>query len=199
VDTQLDTSPGGFTPQPVRTNSRGRLRRNLAVAAYYLVAQRLPGGEFPGGERFRKIRMVICRQFLAASGEWFNIGPDVYIADGRYLTLGYGSGIGKGARVYGGVIGEGVMIAPGAVLFKNDHRFDDLDGPIGDQGDSEIRLPVIEDWAWVGERAMVLPGRTVGRGAIVGAGSVVTRDVEPYTIVAGNPARVVGDRRNRAT
>jgi maltose O-acetyltransferase len=92
-----------------------------------------------------------------------------------------------------------VMIAPGAVLFKNDHRFDDLEGPIGDQGESEIRLPVIGDWAWVGERAMVLPGRTVGRGAIVGAGAVVTRDVEPYTIVAGNPARVVGDRRNRST
>jgi maltose O-acetyltransferase len=189
--------PSGFVPQPVRTNHRGRLRRSLALAAYYLLVQRLPDREFPGGHLMQKLRMVICREFLAASGDWFAIGPRVYIADGRHVTLGYGSTIGQGSRIYGAVIHEGVMIAPGALLLKNDHRFDDLGSPIGVQGNTEIRLPVIEDWSWIGERAIVLPGRTVGRGAIVGAGAVVTRDVEPFTIVAGNPARVVGDRRNR--
>ncbi len=195
---QPDTDFPGFTPQPIRSSGSGRIRRSLALAAYYLFARHLPGAEFPGGERCRRIRTGICRQFIAASGDWFSIGPEVYVADGRYLTLGHGSAIGQGSRVYGAVIGEGVMIAPGALILKNDHRFDDLERPIGVQGNTEVKLPVIEDWAWIGERVIVLPGRTVGRGAIVGAGSVVTRDVEPYTIVAGNPARVVGDRRNRA-
>jgi acetyltransferase-like isoleucine patch superfamily enzyme len=53
---------------------------------------------------------------------------------------------------------------------------------------------VIEDNVWVGARAIICPGVTVGEGAVVGAGAVVTRDVSPYTIVAGNPARFVKER-----
>jgi acetyltransferase-like isoleucine patch superfamily enzyme len=55
-------------------------------------------------------------------------------------------------------------------------------------------LPVIEDGAWIGQRAIILPGRRIGRGAVVAAGAVVTRDVAPLEIVAGNPARVIGSR-----
>jgi acetyltransferase-like isoleucine patch superfamily enzyme len=50
------------------------------------------------------------------------------------------------------------------------------------------------DHAWIGARAIILPGVTVGEGAVVSAGSVVSRDVPPYTIVAGNPAEVIGQR-----
>lgn len=53
---------------------------------------------------------------------------------------------------------------------------------------------VLEDYCWIGMRSLVLPGVTVGKGAIVAAGSVVTRDVEPYTIVGGNPARQISER-----
>jgi maltose O-acetyltransferase len=162
---------------------------------YYAVTRHLPDSSFPGGELYRRLRTWNCSQFLAATGDWFTVESAVYLADGRYLTVGYGTGIGHRSRIYGGVIGEGVMIAPDVLLLKGGHRFDDPDSPIGVQGDSEIRLPIIEDWAWIGERAIVLPGRRIGRGAIVGAGSVVTADVEPYAIVAGNPARVVGHRR----
>jgi acetyltransferase-like isoleucine patch superfamily enzyme len=55
---------------------------------------------------------------------------------------------------------------------------------------------IIEDDVWVGYGAIVLSGVRIGRGAIIAAGSVVTRDVEPYSIVAGNPARSVGSRFN---
>lgn len=53
---------------------------------------------------------------------------------------------------------------------------------------------VIGDHAWIGARAIICPGVTVGEGAVIGAGAVVTRDVPPYTIAAGNPARVIGER-----
>ncbi len=60
-----------------------------------------------------------------------------------------------------------------------------------------VEAPVhIGDYVWIGARAIILPGITIGDGAVVGAGAVVTRDVEPYTIVAGNPARVL-KKRNR--
>jgi maltose O-acetyltransferase len=57
----------------------------------------------------------------------------------------------------------------------------------------------IEDYVWLGARAVILPGVTVGRGAVVAAGSVVTKNVPPLTIVAGIPARPVGMRDSAAT
>lgn len=53
---------------------------------------------------------------------------------------------------------------------------------------------VIEDHVWIGARAIISPGVRIGEGAVIGAGSVVTRDVQPYTIVAGNPARFIKER-----
>jgi maltose O-acetyltransferase len=58
---------------------------------------------------------------------------------------------------------------------------------------------VIEDHVWIGSRAMILGGVTLGRGAVVAAGAIVTRDVPPLAIVAGIPARVVGERPESAT
>jgi len=61
---------------------------------------------------------------------------------------------------------------------------------------TSIHKPVvIEDYAWVATRAMILPGVTIGQGAVVAAGSVVTKDVEPKSIVAGNPARCIRERK----
>lgn len=56
---------------------------------------------------------------------------------------------------------------------------------------------VIEDDVWIGVRAMIMPGVRVGKGAVVAAGAVVTKDVEPYQIVAGVPARVIGERSHQ--
>ena len=53
---------------------------------------------------------------------------------------------------------------------------------------------VVEDYAYVGSHAIVLPGVTIGRGGVVGAGSVVTKDVQPYTLVAGVPAAFIRNR-----
>jgi len=59
------------------------------------------------------------------------------------------------------------------------------------------RPVVIEDHVWIGMRAIILPGVRIGRGAVVAVGAVVTRDVEPLTVVAGVPARVIGSRDPR--
>lgn len=53
---------------------------------------------------------------------------------------------------------------------------------------------VIEDDCWIGARVIILPGRRIGKGSIIGAAAVVTKDVEPYNIVGGNPARVIKKR-----
>ncbi|MDO8523669.1 MAG: acyltransferase [bacterium] len=97
---------------------------------------------------------------------------------------------------YGGVrIGNGVRIAPQVVIVAQNHNFDDLSRPIYEQGFNSKGI-VIADDVWIGAGAKILDGVTIGTGAIVGAGSVVTRDVPPMAIVAGVPARVLRMRDN---
>lgn len=86
-------------------------------------------------------------------------------------------------------IGDNVSISNEVCIITADH----------DPGEADFRGRIrsvnIEDYAFIGTRAMILAGVTVGRGAIVASGAVVSRDVAPYSIVAGVPARVIGKRR----
>ena len=177
--------------------ARGRSR--LALIAYYLFATRLPDQSFPGGRVSRLIREGLCRRLFAAAGADIDVGSHVFIGDGRYIRIGSRSGLGSGSRVYGAIIGEDVICGPGVLFLRENHRYGDLSRPIRSQAFTEPTLPVVGDGAWIGERAIILPGRRIGEGAIVGAGAVVTRDVRPYEIVGGNPARPIGHRLRDAT
>jgi acetyltransferase-like isoleucine patch superfamily enzyme len=85
-------------------------------------------------------------------------------------------------------IGEDVSISPEVAILTATHLLDDPDFPV-------VGAPVvIEDHVWIAMRAIVMPGVRIGRGAVVAAGSVVTKDVEPLAIVAGAPAKKVGVR-----
>jgi acetyltransferase-like isoleucine patch superfamily enzyme len=85
-------------------------------------------------------------------------------------------------------IGDYVSISPGVWILTDSHD-------MHDPNFGEILAPVtIGDHAWIGSRAMILPGVTVGEGAVVAAGAVVTGNVEPYTVVGGVPARPIGTR-----
>jgi maltose O-acetyltransferase len=170
------------------------MSKNAFLLLYYCFAYFLPDSNFPGGQIYRKTRELICMRLFASTGKRVNIESGVFLADGSCISIGSDSGLGRGSRVYGAIIGDHVIVAPGVVFLKENHRFSDIDRPIGAQGDTEIALPVVEDWAWIGERAIVLPGRKIGKGAIIGAGAVVTRDVEPFAVVGGNPARPIGTR-----
>ena len=112
--------------------------------------------------------------------EHANIGPHVLL--GTYGTL---------------TIGRYCILAAFSYVGGLNHRSDRLDIPIALQGIDSKGGVTIEDEAWIGAGAVVLDGVTVGRGAIVGAGAVVTRDVPPYAIATGVPARVVRYRDGR--
>jgi maltose O-acetyltransferase len=90
------------------------------------------------------------------------------------------------------LIGEDVSISPEVMILTAGHAVDDPAFGV------ETRPVVIEDHVWIGARALVMPGVRLGRGSVVAAGSVVTRDVEPRAIVAGAPARKVGVRSESA-
>lgn len=86
-------------------------------------------------------------------------------------------------------IGDNCVFAPEVSLLTASHDYSYLDLP-----DTFGKIK-IEDNVWIGKSSIILPGVTIGEGAVVGGGSVVTKDVAPYTVVAGNPARKIADRK----
>lgn len=110
------------------------------------------------------------------------MGAYAYIGPGAYICL----------RV---ALGKYVMIAPDVAILGGDHRIDVPGVPALFSGRPEVLKPtIIEDDVWVGFRAVIMSGVRIGRGAVVASGAVVTKDVEPYTIVGGVPAKAVGKR-----
>lgn len=91
-------------------------------------------------------------------------------------------------------IGDDVLIGPHVLIHSGNHKYKDHMMPIRTQGHEQAPI-VIEDDVWIGAHAVVLKGVTIGRGTVVAAGAVVNRDVQPYSIVAGVPAKKIGDRR----
>lgn len=90
-------------------------------------------------------------------------------------------------------IGNNVLIAAYSFITDFNHSFESREIPIRTQG--YVRKAVyIEDDVWIGAHSIILPGVKIGKGAVVGAGSVVTKSVAPYTIVAGSPAKVIHKR-----
>ncbi len=136
-------------------------------------------------------RRLVLRAFGAKIGCSVNIYPTTIIYFPWNLAVGDWSAIGEDALIYnlGPVtIGERVTISHRSHLCAGTHDYNKPDFPL-------LKPPiVIRDQAWICSQAFVGPGVTVGEGAIVGAGAVVMKDVEPWTIVAGNPAVKVKER-----
>jgi maltose O-acetyltransferase len=130
----------------------------------------------------------VCRLTIAPHTS-LHMGVRLYTLGG--ISIGPHTVIDQGARLdgRGGIsIGANVNVAPDVYLLTADHD------PQSPDFEGRTAPVTIEDHAWIGTRAMILPGVTVGRGAVVGAGAIVTKDVPPYAIVAGSPAKVIGQR-----
>ncbi|MBI4991195.1 acyltransferase [Candidatus Gottesmanbacteria bacterium] len=89
------------------------------------------------------------------------------------------------------LVGNHVDIASQVLIYNSQHDIDSEDFH------AVAKKVVIEDYVFIGPRAIILPGVKIGKGAVVAAGAVVTKDVEPFSIVGGVPAKVIGERRNK--
>ncbi len=107
------------------------------------------------------------------------------------VSIGNGTIIGIGSVVIGPVaIGNNVMLAQHIVASGLNHGYEDINTPPSKQPVTCKQI-IIEDNVWIGANAVVTAGVTIGKHAVVGAGAVVTKDVPSYSIVVGNPAKVV--------
>jgi acetyltransferase-like isoleucine patch superfamily enzyme len=142
-------------------------------------------------------RECLVRTRFASHGRNVRLDPDGYFTF-HNIHLGSDVILGKGAVLMAArsqiVIGNKVMFGPGVFIVAGNHNTSVLGRAMFDvhekrpEDDQDV---VIEDDVWIGARATILKGVTVRRGAIVAAASVVTRDVPPYAIVGGSPARII--------
>jgi maltose O-acetyltransferase len=167
----------------------------IRLAVYLLVARWLPPSTSPAGRLWRWVRRVVAAPVLASAGRDVNIEYGAYFGRGDQVHLGDRSGIGVNCRLHGPVrIGANVMMGPEVLIYARGHGIRSEDVSMIDQGFEEAREVVIGDDVWLGARAIILPGVHVGRGSVVGAGAVVSKDVPPHSVAVGNPARVVRSR-----
>ena len=140
----------------------------------------------------RTIRLTFLRSWLGNLGKGTGVQLSCHFLNGRKVYLGERNIINFGSildgRKYEIHTGKDVSIGPEATILTLGH--DPASPEFADRG-GEVH---IGDRAWIGYRAIILPGITIGEGAIIGAGSVVTKDVAAFTIVAGNPAHKIGER-----
>ncbi len=121
-------------------------------------------------------------QIVWLNGEFAELGDDVGFNYGVYVNA------------YGGLkIGDKSLVGPCSTIHTANHETDP-NKPLQEQG--WIKQPVtIGKWVWIGMSVAILPGVTIGDGAIVGAGSVVTKDIPPWTVAVGNPCKVIKQRK----
>jgi maltose O-acetyltransferase len=140
----------------------------------------------------RTIRNSWLRLYLGAFGTGTAVQMGCRFLNGRKVFLGKRNVVNFGCLLDGRKFsirtGDDVSIGPEAAILTLGH--DPQSPTFADRGGEVI----IGNRAWIAYRATILPGVTIGDGAVVGAEAVVTKDVEPYAIVAGNPARKVGER-----
>ena len=160
---------------------------------YYLVGQHLPSSGAPFvGRLSRLFRLLLVRTIFKYCDDDVNIGKNVFFGNGNSVSIGRNSGIGDNCKISNNlVIGNDVMIAPEVLFFNRGHEFSSKEIPIKDQGNTEVEVTLIEDDVWIGQRAIILPGVNIGKGVIIGSGTVVTKDVPSYAIYCGNPGKVV--------
>jgi acetyltransferase-like isoleucine patch superfamily enzyme len=89
------------------------------------------------------------------------------------------------------IIEDHIGIGGGCHFYVSNHRFEDVTKPIKYQGHHQAKPIKVCTGSWIGANCSILPGVTIGQNAVVGAGSVVTKDVEAFTVVAGNPAKII--------
>jgi len=148
---------------------------------------------------FKSAMLRIARRKFAGFGEGAEFRPGAYAVVCSKISLGRRVVVRPGCMLFadprpegaGITIEDDAMMGSGVHIYVANHRFDDLSRPIIEQGHYESKPVRVCRGAWIGANSILLPGVTIGENAVVGAGSVVTRDVPPYCVAAGSPAKVI--------
>jgi maltose O-acetyltransferase len=169
------------------------MMKKISFLIYFTIADKLPISYNKFGHISKKVRYILAKRFIAKCGS--NVNFEKGANFGTDLEIGDNSGIGKNALITSGVkIGDYVMMGPDVVILTKSHLHEKLHLPMMLQGNDKINPVIIEDDVWIGQRVIILPGVSVRKGTIIGAGSVVTKSFPPFSIIGGNPAKLIKSR-----
>lgn len=205
---------GGISSDPAQRQLRAGMRKNqlksalagmlrsfrgilraLSLFFYYGVLTHLPASNSRYTRWLRPIRSSVGRSLFKFAGSNINIEKGARFGTGRNVQIGSNSGLGVNCQILGSVsLGSNVMMGPDVMFISTTHRFDQTDVPMIEQGFEDDRPIVVEDDVWIGARCICLPGVRIGKGSVIGAGSVVTKPIPDYSVAAGNPARIIRSR-----
>ncbi|BBB47122.1 hypothetical protein Pelsub_P0349 [Pelolinea submarina] len=165
----------------------------LGNGLFYLFYSLVKNLSFPLSNYLR----FACLVLFGAKMRSASIGEGVTVFCPWDLTIGTHSTIGARCTLtaYGGLkIGNDVRIAPNVMILTTDHEYADAKTLIRDQGFKQAPVEVGND-VWIAGNVVIVKGVQIGDGAVIGANSVVTDDVPPYSIAVGTPCKVVGSRK----
>ena len=174
------------------------MTRRIALLVYYLFARWFPTQPMPGWRFGYALRRALFRIIAEEVGPGLIVKHNAYVGNGERLRIGSNSQIGQNCRIGKDVtIGDDVVMGPDVVMMTASHAFDDPDIPIRLQGATSPRPINIGNDVWIGTRVVILPGVTIGDKAVIGAGSIVTKDIPERAIAVGSPARAIRYRVER--
>jgi len=170
--------------------------RLFCLLLYKTIFTHFPGSTFPVlGKTSKKIRYILCKRIFKKCGTNVNIEKGASFGYGSQIEIGNNSGLGKYCRIPPNtIIGDNVMMAPYVTIYASNHAFERTDIPMNQQGISAIKQTIIEDDVWIGAHVIMTPGRYIRKGTIIAAGTVLTKDFPEYSIVGGNPSRLIKSR-----
>jgi maltose O-acetyltransferase len=167
----------------------------LALVLYYCFIQFLPKNATPViGDFLFSLRHLVCKILFKKCSKNSSVEKGAYFGKGTRISIGAYSSLGMNFRCHNSEleIGNYVMMGEDILVIGSTHLFNDIKIPMCFQNVSKITKLVIEDDVWIGSRTIILQNvKTIGKGAIIGAGSLVTKDIPPYAIVGGNPAKIL--------
>lgn len=178
-----------------RNNRQRWTAGNVVRYTFYRVFAKHIPDDFPIiGPRAHVLRRLVCRPLLRETARHIGISEGVDFGHGHRLIMRDHANLGKNCSISGkGIVTVGchVMMGCDCVIITQNHRY--LEEGYGDYIVKDV---LIDDHAWIGHRVIILPGVSIGKHAVVGAGAVVSRSVPDYGIAVGNPARVVKYRKD---
>lgn len=174
------------------------MKRYICFALYKLLCVWMPATN--NGFRISKVirawRSAVGGGCLDKHGKKINIEKNANFGFGKGISLGDYSGLGVNCYVRGPLeIGAYVNMGPDVRILTINHNTERTDIPMKGQGSLPPRKVTICDDVWIGARVIILPGVTIGKGSIIGAGAVVTKDVPEYAVMGGVPAKVIKYRK----
>ncbi len=150
----------------------------------------------PGLFGFR-VRNIYYKRKLKHCGFFLEISPYVFIDGPQNISIGNRCRINTGTYISGLgslTIGNNILIGMNVVILTTNHNFHKVNIPIYFQEFTSKKVNIGDD-VWLGANSIILPGVSIGKGSVIGAGSVVTKNIPDYSIAVGNPAKVIKTRK----